>query len=151
MITASLVLCAAAAHAEPSEADRLFLEGRELYKAGKLEKACAKFERAHELDKGPGIVANLAECRERFGDPAEAWRLFRDAAARWDNAAGAKLTPASSRSNARSTTSYTTPSAWTRRPSWRPTPRRSAVACARAWLTRTSTESAHCSNCWSTV
>jgi hypothetical protein len=91
MITASLVLCATGARAEPKEADRLFLEGRELHKAGKLEAACKKFERAHELDNGPGIVANLADCRERFGDPAEAWRLFRDAAARWDNADGAKL------------------------------------------------------------
>lgn len=91
MITASIVLCAAGSHAEPGQADRLFLEGRELHKAGKFEAACKKFERAHELDNGPGIVANLADCRERFGDPAEAWRLFRDAAARWDNADGAKL------------------------------------------------------------
>jgi tetratricopeptide (TPR) repeat protein len=95
MITASLALAlglaAGAARAEPTEADRLFLEGRELHKAGKYEEACAKFEQAYELDKGPGIVANLADCRERFDEPVEAWRLFRDAAARWDNAAGAKL------------------------------------------------------------
>jgi tetratricopeptide (TPR) repeat protein len=94
MITASLalLLCADIARADPAtDADRLFLEGRELYKAGKYDEACAKFERAYELDKGPGIVANLADCRDREGAPAEAWRLFRDAAARWDNAAGAKL------------------------------------------------------------
>jgi tetratricopeptide (TPR) repeat protein len=91
MITASLVLLAGVAQAESKEADRLFLEGRELHKAGKYEEACAKFEQAYELDKGPGIVANLADCRERFDQPVEAWRLFRDAAARWDNAAGAKL------------------------------------------------------------
>lgn len=91
MIMASLVLYAAGARAEPSEADRLFLEGRELHKAGRIEAACAKFERAHELDDGPGIVANLADCREREGELAEAWRLFRDAAARWTSAEGAKL------------------------------------------------------------
>jgi tetratricopeptide (TPR) repeat protein len=91
MITASIILCAGGARAESKDADRLFLEGRELHKAGKYKQACAKFERAHELDNGPGIVANLADCRERFGDPAEAWRLYRDAAARWDNADGAKL------------------------------------------------------------
>jgi hypothetical protein len=90
MITASLAL-AGVAHAESKQADRLFLEGRELHKAGKLDEACAKFERAHELDDGPGIVANLAECRERSDDLAEAWRLYRDAAARWDDARGAKL------------------------------------------------------------
>lgn len=93
MITASLalVLHAGVARAQPDDADRLFLEGRELHKAGKYEEACARFERAHALDEGPGIVANLADCRERQGAAAEAWRLFRDAAARWDNAAGAKL------------------------------------------------------------
>jgi hypothetical protein len=95
MITASVVLLAGLlagdAWAEPTKADRLFLEGRELLKAGEIEEACTKFERAYELDKGPGIVANLADCRERFDEPAEAWRLFRDAAARWDSAAGAKL------------------------------------------------------------
>jgi hypothetical protein len=95
MITASVVclagLLAGDAWAEPTKADRLFLEGRELLKAGEIEEACKKFERAYQLDKGPGIVANLADCRERFDEPAEAWRLFRDAAARWDSAAGAKL------------------------------------------------------------
>ncbi len=92
MITASLALLAGVAHAGPAEdADRLFLEGRELHKAGKYAAACAKFERAYELDRGPGIVANLADCREREDAPVEAWRLFRDAAARWSNAEGAKL------------------------------------------------------------
>jgi tetratricopeptide (TPR) repeat protein len=91
MITASLILTAGAARAEPGDADRLFLEGRELHKAGKYQAACDKFERAYELDQGPGIVANLADCRERQGEPALAWRLFRDAAARWDSATGAKL------------------------------------------------------------
>jgi tetratricopeptide (TPR) repeat protein len=91
MITASLVLVVGAARAEPRAADRLFSEGRELVKAGKLDEACEKFERAYELDKGPGIVANLAECRERSGEEVEAWRLFRSAAERWDSAKGAKL------------------------------------------------------------
>lgn len=92
MASFALLLCAEIAQANPAaDADRLFLEGRDLYKAGKYEEACAKFERAYELDKGPGIVANLADCREREGAPAEAWRLFRDAAARWDSAEGAKL------------------------------------------------------------
>lgn len=94
MITASLALIAGVAHAGPEEAeeaDRLFLEGRELHKAGKYAAACAKFERAYELDRGPGIVANLADCREREGELVEAWRLFRDAAARWNSAQGAKL------------------------------------------------------------
>jgi len=74
MITASLALHAGAALAEPGAADRLFLEGRELHKAGKYEEACAKFEQAYALD--PGSIEGRTELAKAYTDV----RRFADAA-----------------------------------------------------------------------
>jgi len=58
------------------EADALFYEARELASEGKYQRACAKFERAHGLSPGIGILFNLADCLEHIGRTASAWEYF---------------------------------------------------------------------------
>ncbi len=53
---------------EPTEADRLFQEGRDLLAAGKPDEACAKFELSIKKDpRAVGTLLNLALCNERLG------------------------------------------------------------------------------------
>lgn len=64
----------------PTEADRLFEEGRALAKQGDHAGACAKFEKSFEIDHGLGTELNLADCHEKLGHLRLAWRLFLAAA-----------------------------------------------------------------------
>jgi tetratricopeptide (TPR) repeat protein len=85
-ITAMLLLAAlGTATAAPSEADRLFEQGRSLAEDGNYEAACVKFTRAFDLDPAAGIGLNLADCLEHLGDLTTAWRRFQEAATRWDH------------------------------------------------------------------
>jgi len=70
-------------HAQPapSEADRLFEEGRVLAKDGKYAEACERFGKSFELDPTVGTELNLADCHEKQGHLREAWQLFEAAAA----------------------------------------------------------------------
>jgi hypothetical protein len=68
------------AMASPSEADRLFAEGRELAGHGDYAGACERFAKSFELDRGRGIESNLADCNEHLGHVALAWHLFRHVA-----------------------------------------------------------------------
>jgi len=63
-----------------SEAATLFEHGRALIKAGKIDEACPVFAKSYELERAVGTELNLADCHERLGHFAEAWRLFDDAA-----------------------------------------------------------------------
>ncbi len=63
-----------------AEAKKLFDDGRALVKAGKLDEACPLFAKSYELERALGTELNLADCRERLGHLADAWRLFDDAA-----------------------------------------------------------------------
>jgi hypothetical protein len=63
-----------------AEAEKLFLQGRELLKQGHVAEACARFEASHELDPAPGTLLNLALCREEQGKVASAWALYRETA-----------------------------------------------------------------------
>jgi len=84
-ITAILLLAAlGTAAAAPSEADRLFEQGRSLAEDGNYEAACVKFTRAFDLDPAPGIALNLADCHEHLGHLTRAWRLFQESATKWD-------------------------------------------------------------------
>ena len=68
-------------HAQaPSEADRLFEEGRQLARDGKFAEACERFTRALELERTVGTELNLADCHEKQGQLREAWQLFDNAA-----------------------------------------------------------------------
>jgi hypothetical protein len=58
----------------------LFEEGRALAKDEKWEEACAKFAKSLELERAPGTLLNYADCHERLGHLAQAWRLFDEAA-----------------------------------------------------------------------
>lgn len=58
----------------------LFQEGRALTTEGKYGAACAKFEESLRLRRGIGTLYNLADCYEKLGHTAKAWRGFRDAA-----------------------------------------------------------------------
>lgn len=60
----------------PSEADRLFDEGRALAAAGDFAAACEKFAASLELDHSLGTMLNLADCHEKQEHLREAWRLF---------------------------------------------------------------------------
>jgi tetratricopeptide repeat protein len=84
-----VVALARVAAAEPSDAERLFDEGRALIAAGKPVEACAKFEQS--LAKDPrqvGVLMNLGLCNERAGKIATALQLYREA---FDRASEANL------------------------------------------------------------
>lgn len=84
----TLVYCLATsslAHADelpkpPTEADRLFEEGRAFAKEGKIAEACARFTKSFEIDHALGTELNLADCEEKLGHLRLAWRLFLAAA-----------------------------------------------------------------------
>jgi hypothetical protein len=65
---------------EQEEARPLFVEGRQLMKAGRYSEACAKFEAASKWYAGSGVLLNLADCYERTNRTASAWSTFVDAA-----------------------------------------------------------------------
>jgi hypothetical protein len=77
-----LLFASAPAHAaEPSEQDReaakgLFTEARAMLAQGRLEEACTRLEAAKQLVAGVGIMFNLAECYEKQGRTASAWREY---------------------------------------------------------------------------
>jgi hypothetical protein len=84
-IAAVLIALAAAPAAADEATDkaaaaRLFQEGRDAMAAGKLEEACARFEASLTLDRAIGTKLNLADCQEKRGNFAAAYRLFDEAA-----------------------------------------------------------------------
>ena len=81
LVVGLTVTAATAAAQQPSaESTRLFEEGRALAKDGKYAEACARFEASLELDRAVGTLLNYADCHERLGHLAHAWRLFDEAA-----------------------------------------------------------------------
>ena len=69
-------------HAQSAPAaEALFLEGRNLIKAGKLEAGCDKLAASEKLDSSIGTLLNLGDCREKQGRTASAWAAFRKAEA----------------------------------------------------------------------
>lgn len=69
------------AFAPAADADSLFRAGRDALKAGDLARACRAFAGSLRLERAPGTLLNLAECEERRGRAAEAYRRLREALA----------------------------------------------------------------------
>jgi hypothetical protein len=75
------LLAGSSAHAaEPSTAEVLFREGRELLARGDTAAACPKLEESQRLDPAPGTEFNLARCYELLGRYASAWGAYADVA-----------------------------------------------------------------------
>lgn len=55
-----------------------FQDGIALYNRGEFERACREFEASLALFSGVGSRGKLAECYERIGRTASAWRLYRE-------------------------------------------------------------------------
>lgn len=80
----ALSACAASALAQPRDparADALFREGREAMRQKDYEAACARFAESQRLDPGGGTLLNLADCEEKLGHPATAYRHVQGALA----------------------------------------------------------------------
>ena len=75
----ALVLVAPSALAQQSDADRLFNEGAELMKQNRFADACPKLEQSAKLDPEIGGLLWLADCYERNGQIASAYRTYKDA------------------------------------------------------------------------
>ena len=75
----SVVLAAPLAHAQQSQADKLFDEGAALMKDNKYSEACPKFEQSNKLDPQVGGFLWLADCYERNGQTASAYKTYKDA------------------------------------------------------------------------
>ena len=75
----SVILAAPLAHAQQSQADKLFDEGAALMKENKFSEACPKFEQSNKLDPQVGGFLWLADCYERNGQTASAYKTYKDA------------------------------------------------------------------------
>lgn len=68
VVTCALVLgVASVSHAETTEADALFNQGRELLERGLFADACAKFKKSNELAPAPATLLNFGYCQEQLG------------------------------------------------------------------------------------
>lgn len=63
---------------EVAEAERLFVEAKRLMSEERVTEACRAFEKSQELDPAVGTQFNIADCYEREGRLATAYRQFRD-------------------------------------------------------------------------
>jgi len=84
---------------ERARADREFERGKKLLVEGKTAEACEAFDESQRLDPTLPTLLNQADCRERNGQLATAWRQFREAARQartLDDAASVKLGAAAS-------------------------------------------------------
>jgi len=92
-----VVALAPSAHAQESDAERLFREGQEAMATKDYASACAKFAASLQLEPGIGTRLWLADCYEQQGRLATAWRVFREAAAAAIEAKDSRATVAESR------------------------------------------------------
>jgi hypothetical protein len=76
-----LALSCTQAMAQPASAAAAFDEGRALLGSGRVAEACERFAWSHQQEPALGTLLNLADCRERLGETATAFRLFNEAQA----------------------------------------------------------------------
>jgi hypothetical protein len=77
---------ARADHAQELAAQALYDKALELMKAGKPASACPLLSESQRLDPAAGTQYRLAECFEKTGRTAEAWKLYTEAAEASKNA-----------------------------------------------------------------
>jgi hypothetical protein len=65
---------------DQATARALFIDARQLMRAGKYDQACPKLEAASKLYTGSGVLLNLGDCYEHVGRTASAWTEFAEAA-----------------------------------------------------------------------
>jgi len=61
---------------DKATAEKLFKEGKQLIKRGKITEACDKFAESQRIDPSAGTMLNLADCYARLGKTASAWAQF---------------------------------------------------------------------------
>ena len=66
---------------EPTEAVRLFEEGKRLFADGEIAQACETFAQSAELERTVGVLLNLARCHATMGRIATAHREYVEAGA----------------------------------------------------------------------
>src|SRR5580658_1649767 len=76
LLVALLVGARVAQAQQPSAAETLFEQGRELLATGKLVEACDKFAESQKLDPAVGTLLNLGDCYAKRGMTATAWATF---------------------------------------------------------------------------
>ncbi len=85
LLATTLGLAAGTARADAKDdvafADALFHQGVTLLKQGDDAGACTRFAESKELVPAVGVSLYLADCLQRIGKPASAWREFRSAEA----------------------------------------------------------------------
>jgi hypothetical protein len=85
LVATTLGLASGSARAQSKDdvafADALFRQGVTLLKEGDDAGACARFAQSKELAPAVGVSLYLADCLQRVGKPASAWREFRSAEA----------------------------------------------------------------------
>lgn len=67
------------AQSDPEAAEALFLAGRDLMEKKDYAAACPKFAESDRLDPSSGARINLADCEEKLGHVASAWRHWQEA------------------------------------------------------------------------
>jgi hypothetical protein len=64
-----------------TQAERLFREASDFYRAGRFEEALRQYEQAQQLAPHPANLFNMARCYENLGDPRNALGRYREALA----------------------------------------------------------------------
>jgi len=75
-VVVSIVALAGGVSAQNKDADRLFDEATKAFKDGNYSEACPKFEQSNKLDPGVGVQLWLANCYEKAGKIASAYRQY---------------------------------------------------------------------------
>ncbi len=82
LVIIAIVVCAAPAAAQPSEAERLYHDGQRAYDTGRFDDAVAAWEKSYQLSKLPPLLFNIAQAyrlRAWSGDctrSVDAYRRF---------------------------------------------------------------------------
>lgn len=81
MVTIGLapVVAVKTAHAQTSEADALFAQGRDLLEKGNYKEACTKLQQSEELAPAIGTLLNLGYCWEQVGRFRSAMEAYSEA------------------------------------------------------------------------